>query len=60
MTNSIKNQSPHAWSNILFISNFQISEKDPVIPDIRKKRHLQKIVTAENLVSETAEVQKEH
>lgn len=37
MTNGIKNQSPDAWSNILFITNFQVPGKGRVIPDIREK-----------------------
>ena len=60
MKNGVKNQSPHPESNILFIINFQIRGKGTVIPDIRKKkkRYLQEIVIAGNLVSETAEVHK--
>lgn len=59
MKNGVKNQSPHPESNILFIINFQIPGKGTVIPDIRKKkRYLQEIVIAGNLVSETAEVHK--
>lgn len=30
-----KNQSPHAWSNILFTTNLQIYRKGIVIPDIK-------------------------
>lgn len=37
MMNGIKNQLPHIWSNILFITNFQVPGKDTVIPDMRKK-----------------------
>lgn len=59
MTNGIKNRSPHAWYNTLFINNFQVSGKETVIPNIRKS-YLQEIVIAGNLLSETAEVHKEH
>lgn len=60
MTNGVKNQSPHPEFNILFITNFKIPAKGTVIPDIRKKkkRYLQEIVIAGNLVSEIGEVHK--
>ena len=60
MTNGVKNPSPHPEFNILFITNFQIPAKGTVIPAIRKKkkRYLQEIVIAGNLVSEIAEVHK--
>lgn len=59
MRNGIKNQSPHAWSNILFTTNLQVYRKGIVIPDI-KKRYLQEIVIGGNQVIETAEVHKKH
>lgn len=59
MTNGIKNRSPHAWSNILFITNVQVSRKGIVIHNIRKTSHSE-IVIVGNLASETAEVHKAH